>query len=416
MTLRFLTVILFCSCCAFAFSKPLKLKTGTWYSSLQLTVKDQLPFLLEVKKSGKSYTFCIINGSERILLDEVKYGQDSVFIKFPVFSSELRARVDSKKRISGHWHNYAKKGNYKIPFSAKLNDQSKYPIKENDINIDGRWEVFFGHNTSDPYKAIGLFENDTKDPKTSIKIPNRITGTFLTETGDYRFLEGATINDSLYLSTFDGSHAFLFKAVLKNDTLWGKFLSGKHYSDSWFAVRNSDFELADPDSLTYLTSKNPIAFSLPALDGSTFSYPEDAQKGKVTLIQIMGTWCPNCLDESRYLRSLSEKHGEEIQIIGVTYETQKNLESKIDKVTKYKESLKLPYTLLIGGDACKSCAAEQFPMLNDIISFPTLIFIDKKGNIRKIHTGFNGPGTGVYYDQFVEATNEFVQLLISEEI
>jgi thiol-disulfide isomerase/thioredoxin len=394
-------------------SKPLKIKTGVWFTSFTLTEKDQLPVLFEIKKENKQYLFCIINGSERIILDDVLQSKDSVFINFPAFASELRAKVHNKTYISGNWYNHAKKGNYYLPFWSRYRHADKYPSEKPLIDVTGRWEVTFDYN-QDPEKAVGLFKMEPTHSLTGQKIPNRVTGTFLTETGDYRFLEGATINDCMYLSTFDGSHAFLFTSQLKSDTLWGEFLSGKHYKTNWFAVRNESFELRHPDSLTVADKNIPLKFSLPKLDGSIYNFPEDNAEGKVILVQILGTWCPNCLDESVYLKSVIETYGESLDIVAVTFETQKTMTAKISKVQSYRERLSLPYTFLIGGDACKTCAADLFPTLNHIISFPTLIFIDKKGEVRKVHTGFNGPGTGKYYEQFVSSTNDFIEKLIAE--
>lgn len=396
-----------------AFSKKPKLKTGYWYASLQLSESDNLPVIIEFQKEKKNTRLCILNGSERILLDDLEFQGDSIFISFPAFASEIRALVHSKFHITGYWYNHAKKGNYHIPFWTRYQYADKYPVHSPSIDVSGRWEVTFDYD-DDPYKAIGLFERTSINGIDGDELTNRVTGTFLTETGDYRFLEGATIRDSLYLTTFDGSHAFLFKAQQRADTLWGEFLSGNHYRSSWFALRNEGFEIGHPDSLTTYSNESQIQFSLPDLTGSTFTFPADASEDKVILIQIMGTWCPNCLDESIYLKSLKDVHGENLQIIAVTFETQNELADKIKKVDTYRSNLELPYTFLIGGNACKSCATDLFPSLSQIISFPTLIFIDKKGEIRKVHTGFNGPGTGQYYDQFVSSTNSFVQQLINE--
>ena len=396
-----------------AFSKNPKFKTGYWYASLILSESDHLPVMIEFQKEKKSTRLSIINGSERILLDDLEFQGDSIFIEFPAFDSEIRAKVHSKSHISGNWYNHAKKGNYYIPFWTKYKYADKYPVHTPSIDVTGKWEVTFDYDDN-PYKSIGIFESNIQNGCVVKELTNRVTGTFLTETGDYRFLEGATIKDSLYLSTFDGSHAFLFKAQFRKDTLWGEFLSGNHYRSNWFALRNETFEIGHPDSLTTYSNASEINFSLPDLTGETYNFPKDADKNKVTLIQIMGTWCPNCLDESMYLKTLQNTHGDKLQIIAVTFETQKELTDKIKKVDTYRTNLELPYKFLIGGNACKSCATDLFPSLSKIISFPTLIFIDKQGEIRKVHTGFNGPGTGKYYDQFVSSTNSFVQQLINE--
>ncbi|UKN00561.1 TlpA family protein disulfide reductase [Paracrocinitomix mangrovi] len=397
------------------FSKTPKLKTGKWYTQFQLSEHDFLPVIFEFKKENKKNQLYIINGNEQILLEDIDFQGDSIFVQFPAFASELRMKAHSKTHISGNWYNHAKKGNYFLPFWSKHNFADRFPRNEGNFYLDGKWEVTFDYK-GESEKAVGLFNGAQYGIQKKIDedYQSHINGTFLTETGDYRFLEGAVVKDSIYLSTFDGSHAFLFKALMKEDTLWGEFLSGKHYKTEWFAVKNENFELRHPDSLTQVTSEQPIAFTLPSTKGGNYTYPNSDLKDKVVLIQIMGTWCPNCLDESMYLKNLYAKYENQLEIIAVTFETQKELDQKLEKVKSYQRNLELPWEFLVGGGACKPCALELFPMLNDIMSFPTLIVIDKKGNIRKIHTGFSGPGTGKYYDQFVSSMDDYIDHLIKE--
>ena len=86
----------------------------------------------------------------------------------------------------------------------------------------------------------------------------------MTETGDYRFLEGTVQENKFWLSVFDGAHAFLFEGKILNDNeLTGTFRSGKHYTTTWAAKRNADATLTSPDSLTYL---------LPGYDAVAFSF------------------------------------------------------------------------------------------------------------------------------------------------
>ena len=414
MKLRFLVFIALIAVSTLSHSRAKKIKTGLWYGSFQLAENSKLPILFEVNRAKPSYQITIINGLERIILKDVQAFGDSLIIPFPAFASEFRIKVNNKTELSGNWYNHAKKGNYYLPFKATNKLSSRYPMIENSANVSGKWEVTFDYETEHPEKAIGVFKDGSYKCGYGGKSNNIVIGTFLTETGDYRFLEGATTKDSLYLSTFDGSHAFLFSAQLKKDTLWGEFRSGNHYQTTWFAVKNETFEIGNPDSLTYMVSQEQIKFTLPNVDGGNYSYPADAKKEKVTLIQILGTWCPNCLDESHYLKSLKEQHGDNLEIIAVAFETQKDLASRIEKINTYRTNLGLDYTFLVGGSACKSCASDLFSTLNEIISFPTLLFIDKKGEVRKIHTGFSGPGTGEYYNEFVTSTNAFIKALIEE--
>jgi thiol-disulfide isomerase/thioredoxin len=393
-----------------------KLKSGAWTGKLSLNTTTTLPFEFTItknsKKSGKSgYNYTVVNGDERIDLIPTTASGDSLQLEFPSFGTKLVLKPIGKKELSGYWVNPNKGANYRIPCTLKSGygkrfDSSKlYVSNVNPANYDGRWETTFEPGTADAYKAVGLFEQSF----------NELKGTFLTETGDYRFLDGNVAGDSLYLSCFDGSHAFLFTGKMIDDKISGAFYSGKHWQTTWEAKRNASFELTDPDSLTYIVKNDPVSFKLKDLQGNDFVFPNDQYKNKVTIIQIMGTWCPNCMDETRYFKELYSKyHQQGLEIISVCYETGTDPVQHVNRIKTLKDRLNLDFTFVVGGTANKGLASEHFNMLNQVISFPTAIFIGKDGTVKKVHTGFNGPGTGSYYQNFVTETDQFIRELLSE--
>ena len=387
-----------------------------WHINFQLNDKDVLPFTAYLEYTTQ-LELVIINAEERIRLTNIRTKNDSIFIKVDLFNSELKCKVISEKYITGAWYNYNKGEDYAIPFNASNEYLPRFNSISPSINVTGKWEVVFGYDGDSPEKSIGLF-NEIKEPcsECAQSYATGIKGTFLTETGDYRYLEGNLSHDSLYLSTFDGTHAFLFKAKLIADTLWGEFYSGTHYKTVWYAVRNEQVKLTDPYHLTYRINEKPLAFTLPDIKNESYTYPNDETANKVTLIQLMGTWCPNCLDESNYLKNIQSTHGTDIEIISIGFEACASPEDNLSQLKKYREKLNLDFTFLLGGVASKSAASNLFPMFNEISSFPTLLYIDKSGKIRKIHTGFSGPGTGDYYEKFVKESNEFISQLIAEPI
>jgi len=58
------------------------------------------------------------------------------------------------------------------------------------------------------------------------------------------------------------------------------------------------------------------------------------------------------------------------------------------------------YPILIGGFTRDDTLDKIFSSLENVASFPAMIILDKAGKIRKIHSGFNGPATGMYYEKF----------------
>lgn len=385
------------------------LKKGTWTGHLELAADADLPFQMQVVGKGKKYTVSVINGAETIVLDNGKIINDSVHFSFPSFNSKLVVKKKGKKKLYGYWQNLNKGVNYKIPFNAKYGYTTRFEVGETLETfpyLDGTWETTFDSNTKDAYKGVGLFHQHE----------NRVEGTFRTETGDFRFLEGNVTLDSLYLSCFDGSHAFLLRSRIVKDSMYGDFYSGKHWKGSWIAKCNESFDLQHPDSLTYIVNDDPFTFSLKDLNGKDFTFPNSDYEDKVTIIQIMGTWCPNCMDETMYFKEIYEKyHGQGLEIIAVGYEVGSGFQEQSEKINRLKTKYNLPFQFLVGGAANKGLASEHFKMLNKIISFPTAIYIGRDGTVRKVHTGFNGPGTGEYYTDYIKETEAFIESLLQEK-
>lgn len=381
------------------------LRQGFWLGKLNISEGKYIPFNLEVIKDSVYF----INAEEKIGSVVEKTELENLFlIKMPIFDSEFQFSIN-ENNLFGFWLNKAKGENYKIDFSAQKqeNNTSRFAVIKQETNayFEGKWETVFSPGSEESYNALGLFSQSGQS----------ITGTFLTETGDYRFLQGNVSGDSLYLSCFDGSHAFLFAAKLENDSLFGMFYSGTHWQEPWTARLNETFELRDPFSITEVVNGQTLEFSLPDLEGNMVNYPDPRYTEKVVIIQLLGSWCPNCMDETAFLTQLYDSyHAQGLEIIGLSFEVPESLEDKTKRVRELKDHFQANYEFLIGGKADKHEAEKLLPILNNVVSFPTTIFIDRDGVIRKIHTGFYGPGTGKYYLEYVNQMQSFIQKLLNE--
>jgi thiol-disulfide isomerase/thioredoxin len=135
----------------------------------------------------------------------------------------------------------------------------------------------------------------------------------------------------------------------------------------------------------------------------------------VKLVQIFGTWCPNCLDETVFLTEYLKNHPtDKLEIIGIGFERYAEESKSFAQLARYKDRLKIPYEIVLGGtSSSKEKAAEALPMISALISYPTLIFIDKNDKVRKIHTGFSGPATGEF-EKYKSEFENFVSKLLAE--
>ncbi|MBJ6118948.1 TlpA family protein disulfide reductase [Pontibacter sp. BT310] len=387
------------------------IKAGTWRVALQHADGVEIPFIMEAETRNDSTILYLINGEERILVDEISTVGDSVKIRLHIFDADLIAKVDDGK-MAGRFVRNDLSYPYSVPFTAELGNTNRFkadPAAAN-FNYDGKWEVVFTDTTGSSYKAVGVFEQDN----------NKVTGTFLTETGDYRYLEGQVDGNQLNLSTFDGNHAYLFTATpVDENTLKGNFYSGMNYTETWTAKRNANAALADANTLTFLKPDyEKLDFTFPDIDGNgNISLSDEKYKGKVVIVQLLGSWCPNCMDETKFLAPYYDKNKDRgLEIIGLGFERSPEFEKAAPRLQKMKDRMNVNYDLTVAGISDKEAAAKALPALNHVLSFPTTIYIGRDGKVRKIHTGFSGPGTGKYYEDWVADFNKTMDQLLAEKI
>jgi len=371
----------------------------------------ELPFTFEIKYITRdSFIMVLINGTERIVANDISFGRskylakDTFRVNFPIYDTYLHGLYEENV-MEGEWVINYRTENNKIPFVAKFGQNHRFTQlkKEPVFDLTGSWETTFGLvEGEDPYPGIAELKQNG----------NYLTGTFLTETGDYRFLEGTVQANKLYLSVFDGSHAFLFEGKINADTtINGIFRSGKHYQTIWKAKKGSKNVLRNPDEITQTVKGDDFNFEFPDIDNRLVSLNQI--KGKVKIIQLFGTWCPNCLDETKFLLDYLQQNKEKnIAVVGLAFERYTEKEKVLPLLAAYKKRLNIPYQILWAGSYNKTEASKALPLLNEIIAFPTMIMLNENNKIIKIHTGFNGPATSkflAFKKDFENSVNKIIQ-------
>jgi thiol-disulfide isomerase/thioredoxin len=390
---RYFTILLVL--CAFvACSHKASRPTPGYYQLLFQTENGVIPARLDITQSGE---WNILNSEELIQLDSVVFSQDSFFVKLPLFDSSLRGtwRNDS---LLGVWTDHSRK-DYSIPFAGSINTSSgcDNQVEEFTFNV-----VFSPADTAETSKGVAVL----------LKHGSVVTGTILTETGDYRYLQGEWNNNELWLSAFDGTHLFYLSGRVQGDSITnGVFLSGKHWKEPWIAVKSNSNTLRNPYEITTTQQSQNPTFTVLNSKGSPIVFDSSTWKNHVSIIQIMGSWCPNCTDESRFLKELySENKNSGLHIIPIAFERGDDILAACQRVANQFNQLQLPYSFYYGGKANKAEAQKTLPFLKEVHSFPTTIFIDKTGTIRRVYTGYYGPGT---YNEYEKHSTE-IKALVSE--
>jgi peroxiredoxin len=396
--------ILFISSC----SRP-ELKNGTWRATVETESGVQVPFTFTLSDSSGTKQIYIINGEEKFKV-EATQKNDSLFIQIPPFDCEIRAKI-GPDLLTGQSIKHLADRDVIMEFTANRGIPLRFqesPVTPK-FNVSGRWASKFVATDGKISDLVGEFKQNG----------NRLTGTFLSPTGDYRYLEGMVSDDKLFLSSFTGSDVYLFSATVQSDTaiVDGKFYSGYSTIKSWTAKRN---EKAIPPSVDSLISLNPYKkfdFSFPGIDSKMISLSDEKFRNKVVIVQFMGSWCANCLDETKYFVPFYKDFKEKgVEIVGLAYERSKDFEKAKRTLQILKNKLGVPYDLLITGYTHTSAEViESMPMLNKFMGFPTTVILDKKGVVRKVHTGFSGPGTGDHYKEFTTEFETFIGDLLAEK-
>ncbi len=385
------------------------LDSATWRGTLQTDSAVAIPFNFEVYDSAGTKQFAFLNAGERLNISKVEETEDSVFIHTPLYESEIRAkRLSEGEGLSGRWIKHLPGREIIMPFEAEPNKKWRFMEKPKaGENIGGRWSVQFIRE-SDTTMAVGEFTQNGEE----------VSGSFLTTTGDYRYLSGVVDQSTLMLSGFSGSGAMLFTAEIKGERLVeGKLYSGPSGVNRWEARRDEDALLPDAYKIAGLKAGNDrIDFTFPDLEGNPVSLKDERFRDKVVLVQFLGSWCPNCMDETAFLAPFYNRYkGKGFEVVGLAYERYAEPERAKKAVQNLVNRFKVDYPVLLTGYTNdKGQVEESIPALENFSAFPTSILLDKSGRVVKIHTGFSGPATGKHYTDYIQEFEQEVQRLLAE--
>lgn len=388
------------------------LPNGPYRGEFQ-TSNGPVPFSFEVIGN----TAYLLNAGEREALTGLQQRGDSVFIPIPLYDATLRF-----KRTGNQLTGLYRAGEAQpIPVTAEFGRADRYaPGAAPTVSLNGKWDIGIqslrrtgtATKPDDINQTVGVFEQRG----------SRVTGTILTTTGDYRYLDGHVTGNRFELSSFSGSAPAAFRGEIGADSkLTGEF----RYVRGAFpatGVKNDGAKLPDLYSLTYLKpGYKKLTFTFPALNrgnepGEPVSLADPKYAGKVVVVTILGSWCPNCIDETAFLAPWYKANRQRgVEIIGLAFERKNDLAFAKTALSRLINRYDVQYDILFAGIADKKVASEALPALNKVLAFPTTIIIDRQGNVVQIHTGYTGPATGKYYEDYVAEFNQTIDKLLRNE-
>ncbi|MBF6598173.1 MAG: TlpA family protein disulfide reductase [Fermentimonas sp.] len=385
-----------------------KLQSGTWLGELEVAENKKVPFLFEVSSTtNDSSTVTLINGEERFDLEGVTLNNDTVIIPIVAYDAVIIGTV-SDNQIDGKFIKNYIEDDEGVPFRATYGINNRFEPSSNSTSqqIDGKWDVVFVGEQGDTTHNVGIFKTDN----------NIITGSILTLSGDLRYLEGAYTEKGVQLSAFGGLSPYYFEFNFTGENSFEGTFYTTRGTTRIIGTKNENAALADAYSLAGLKEGyETLSFELPDLNGNIVSLKDEKYQGKVVIVSILGSWCPNCLDEMAFLAPWYEENKDRgVEVIGIAFERKNDFEYGKKALTQLKERYNTGYPLLFGGAVGRENVAGALPELENFSSYPTTIYIDKQGKVNKIHTGFNGPATGLFYEDFKKDFNQLINTLLEE--
>ena len=244
-----------------------------------------------------------------------------------------------------------------------------------------------------------------------------VSGSILRVDGDTGFLIGRWQNGRLVLSHFAGQGPLLFEAKLNAD---GTLAIALNRGADYVAVRKSEARAKGvpdpPDPTRYTSVKDPTVpfrFSFPGLDGKIVSSTDAQFKGKVVLLAIGGSWCPNCQDEASFLVDLyKEFHPQGLEIVGLMFEADADPALARPRVQTFTRRFAIPYPMLLAGTP--DDINQKIPQLVNFGAYPTSIFLGRDGRVRSVHAGFASQATGEEYVRLKAEVRALVQRLLAD--
>jgi thiol-disulfide isomerase/thioredoxin len=378
---------------------------GLWDGTV-VTDGFTVPFKVGFSGSGASVKGWFFNGEEKEESTSGKLDNGSLVLNFDSYASVLNATVKDGA-IDGTYK--SNRGGAALPFHAVPAKNTPAPaVKAPDIA--GLWYLQSVKSRKHDEKAWQFFVTQKGA---------EVTGAILRVDGDTGALSGTYKDGKFTLSHFSGARAALVEVTPNADGTLKVDLKGQHDSGALTAVRPEvarakGLDLpADYDKHTGVTDPTkPFAFRFPDLNGKIVSSDDAQFKGKVVLINVTGSWCPNCHDEDEFLPKIYNKyHAKGLEIVALDFEEPEQLANPV-RLKTLLNRYGAKYTVLLGGET--SSAKDKLPQASGWDSWPTTFFVGRDGLVKSVHAGFPSPGAGDLYKKEVAAFTAEVERLLAE--
>ena len=404
------SVILFSLIFLFGCQKPLP-ESATWSGTITLAENRKLPLRLELDLASSPPAGSFIVGDERTPIPEILYEGDSLSVVISEYGAAMRGRWDGTS-WNGTFFRY-RNDTVRLAFSAS--PESDKPAEQvasspAGVRLVGTFQVYYNNP-------------DGIDSTTMAKFWARgdsVFGTFIDPSGDHGLMVGTQKGPTAAIGRFTGWQANLIELEQQEGQWTGKYYARQLQPESFSLVARPSIpaQPLDPRRTRMKNPRAPFVFAGITADGDSIRSSDPRFKGKALIVDIMGTWCHNCLDEAPVLEQLYQEFKDEgLEIVGLAFEVTNDAGTARRNLDIYRKRHGLTFPLIYSGSLdASNVDAKIRVQLEDFFAYPTSVFINRKGKVEHLHWGFKGPGTGEEYQQEVAGFYELVKKLVHDQL
>jgi thiol-disulfide isomerase/thioredoxin len=393
---------------------------GLWDGSIQ-SKAGLVSFGIDIQRSGQGLQATLVNATDRQSFSSAGFKDGVLTLRMDYYDGELTAHFVSTHRMEGTYSRLTSKGMVHIPVVLLPHLDPGAGKPWSGLSLEGDW-VFTWPEEKGAEKATQASFHQQKNADGHNNVP--VAGTIEPVSGDtgllhgfvYASLDGQTF---FHLSRFDGIHVMAIDGkFLPDGTLKGQ-QGGIVALEPFTAERRKDKATADPNALAETLTKvkdpqQPFTFSGIDQSGNRVDQSSPEFQGKPLIVDIFGTWCPNCHDEAPVLEKLYQKYQEEgLQIVGLAYEYVDDTPRNLKQIEIYRAKFGLTFPLLLAGTTDAGQIAKTLPQLEGFGAYPTSIFIDRSGHVKAILAGFTGPSTGEKYQEVQQRMDQLAHEIVN---
>jgi thiol-disulfide isomerase/thioredoxin len=364
----------------------------------------EIPFRFELSGSGSNVKGSFFNGDDKTTSTSGSLQNGQLTLNFDELGTKLEATLKDG-RLEGQYSRGTRGAPY--PFAARRFTPAAAGAA-NIPSIAGLWNVQVGKSS----KGEAAWQLIVRQAGAEV------SAVILRIDGDTGTLTGRYSGDGKFaLSHFSGARPLRLELTLSADGTLAVVQNKDNPLTALRAEQAAAKGLPQPSDPTRFTSvkdpTEPLRFSFPDLDGKIVSNTDARFAGKVVIVAIGGSWCPNCHDETPFLVELYKKYRKQgLEIVELSFEEEAQIKNPV-RVKAFNKRYGVEYTVLIPGEPKE--LNDKVPQGVNLNSFPTTFFLGRDGRVRSAHAGFAGKASGKFHTELKEEVTALVERLLAEK-